>query len=264
MLANHRMHGSGGDQRIYEIMSTPAPHPVMAVVRHHGAALIRLLISLILVCVAGCDSTVQVGNTGRQREPIVGLPCEGCEAVFEGLPDSLTSIFKIAPSGEPGQSMQIVGTVRDKIGNPIPGVIVYAYHTNAGGVYPLDEKYKGQAAYRHGRLRGWAVTDDRGEYGFDTIRPAGYPNSDLPAHVHMHIIEVGRCTYYIDDILFEDDPRLTQQLRLELAHGRGGSGIVAPTRDESDVWAVTRDIVLGEKIPGYPDRAEQGDEPKSR
>ncbi len=141
--------------------------------------------------------------------------------------------------------------MRDEFGNTIAGVIVYAYHTNADGLYPPDDRFKGQAACRHGRLRGWVMTDDRGKYGFDTIRPAGYPDSDLPAHVHMHIIEVGRCTYYIDDLLFDDDPRLTQQKRLQLALGRGGTGIAAPNRDQSDIWVVTRDIVLGEKIPGY-------------
>ncbi len=218
--------------------------------------MIRFPIPLMLVCVVGCNATVQISNTDRQREPIVGLPCEGCEAVFEGLPDSLDSIVKIAPKDEPGQPMQIRGTVFDKLGNPIPGVIVYAYHTNAEGLYLPDGKFRGQEAFRHGRLRGWAVTDDRGEYGFDSIRPAGYPNSDLPAHVHMHVIEVGRCTYYIDDIMFEDDPRLTSQKRQELVLGRGGLGITSPTRDESGVWTVRRDIVLGEKIPDYPERPE--------
>ena len=155
--------------------------------------------------------------------------------------------------------MQIRGTVRDKNGKSVPGVIVYAYHTDAAGLYPPDDKFKGQAAYRHGRLRGWAITDERGTYRFDTIRPAGYPDSELPAHVHMHIIEVGRCTYYIDDLMFDDDPRLTRRQRQKLTHGRGGTGVAAPIRNQSNIWVVSRDIVLGEKIPGYPERAEQSD-----
>ncbi len=159
--------------------------------------------------------------------------------------------------------MHIRGTVRDEHGNTISGVIVYAYHTNASGLYPLNDDFKGRSAYRHGQLRGWAISDDQGKFGFDTIRPAGYPDSDLPAHVHMHVIEVGRCTYYIDDIMFDDDPRLTRQQRQRFSFGRGGSGFVSPTRDQSGIWMVTRDIVLGEKIPGYPKRAEQGDPPKS-
>ena len=108
-------------------------------------------------------------------EPIVGLPCEGCEAVFDGLPDTLTSIARLAPVGEPGQTMRIEGTVYDGTGHVASGVIIYAYHTNARGIYPADERFRGRFAYRHGRLRGWAKTDAHGRYRFNTIRPASYP-----------------------------------------------------------------------------------------
>jgi protocatechuate 3,4-dioxygenase beta subunit len=67
----------------------------------------------------------------------------------------------------------------------------------------------------------------------------------------MHVIEVGRCTYYVDDINFEDDPRLTRRER-DRSPARGGSGLVSPRKDSSGVWMVTRDIRLGENIPGYP------------
>ena len=185
--------------------------------------------------------------------PIVGLPCEGCEAVFQGLPETLEWSSRIAPIDEPGEPMRIEGTVRDGDGRAVGGVIVYAYQTNSRGLYPPDEGFRGQAARRHGLLRGWAQTDADGRYRFDTIRPAGYPDSDLPQHVHMHVLEVGRCTYYIDDILFEDDPRLTEARRRSLVTGRGGSGVVAPVLDESGTWVVRRDIVLGAEIPGYPE-----------
>jgi protocatechuate 3,4-dioxygenase beta subunit len=138
------------------------------------------------------------------------------------------------------------------MGRPVSGVIVYAYQTDATGVYPTDEVYHGRAAYRHGRLRGWAQTDDDGSYAFDTIRPAGYPGTDLPQHIHMHVIEVGCCTYYIDDIFFEDDPRFTPTMRSRLTQDRGGSGVSMPVRLDDGTWSVVRDIVLGAGIPGYP------------
>ena len=72
-----------------------------------------------------------------------------------------------------------------------------------------------------------------------------------------HVIEVGRCTYYIDDILFEDDPRLTMEKRAALIQGRGGSGLVAPQLEGAGAWVVRRDIHLGKNIPGYPERARQ-------
>ncbi len=213
---------------------------------------IAWIATLALFTLGACSPAQSVVSRAA-HEPIVGLPCEGCEAVFEGLPATLASATRIAAEGEPGQPMRIEGTVRDSSGRPVGGVIVYAYHTNANGIYPTDQQTRGQSAVRHGRLRGWVKTDENGRYRFETIRPAGYPNTDIPAHVHMHVIEVGRCTYYIDDILFDDDPRLTLEMRSKLTLGRGGNGIVTPKQDTAGVWLVTRDIVLGKNVPDYPE-----------
>lgn len=217
----------------------------------------RRFVVMILAagCLVGAGACTRAGvpATTLPRVPIVGLPCEGCEAVFEGLPATLTSHSRIARPDEPGQAMRIVGTVFDTDGHPAPGVIVYAYHTNSLGIYPRSGHPQGPAGDRHGLLRGWVKTDEDGQYRFDTIRPAGYPDTDLPAHVHMHVIEVGRCTYYIDDILFEDDPRLTAEKRGQLVRGRAGSGLVLPQEDGDGTLIVTRNIALGLNIPGYQD-----------
>lgn len=194
-----------------------------------------------------------VGGQVTGDEPIIGGPCEGCEAVFQGLPADLSSVARIASPQEPGEPMRIEGRVMHRDSTAAPGTVVYAYHTNAEGIYPRNERLRGQAAYRHGSLRGWAQADEDARYRFDTVRPASYPNSNAPQHIHMHVIEPGRCSYYIDSIKFEDDPRLSARERRQLLKGRGGSGLVMPTRDESGVWIVTRNILLGERIPGYPD-----------
>lgn len=186
------------------------------------------------------------------REPIVGLPCEGCEAVFDGLPERLEAQARIAPPEEPGEPLRIEGVVTDLGGKPVPDVVVYAYHTNAGGVYPPGPDTWGPSARRHGLLRGWARTDDAGRYRFDTIRPGSYPGRETPAHVHMHVLEPGRCTYTIDSIHFLDDPKLTQEQREADSQGRGGSGLVTPVRGPGGEWVVRRDIHLGEGVPGYP------------
>ena len=205
----------------------------------------RLLVPATVLLLAG---VVYAGPGVRPSEPIVGLPCEGCDLVFLGMPEQIPAQSRIAPVGEPGEPMRIEGTVRDAKGKPVSGVIVYAYHTDARGIYPRDDRLPG---IRHGRLRGWATTDERGTYRFDTIRPAGYPNTGIPSHVHMHVIEPGRCTYYVDEMLFDDDPRLTSEDRRQ-SPGRGGKAITTPRKDPSGVWRLTRDIVLGENIPGYP------------
>lgn len=179
------------------------------------------------------------------QEPVLGGPCEGCEGVFEGRPRTLASTARIAPVGEPGQPLVIRGTVRDLAGRSAPGTVVYAYHTDAKGIYP-------PASTRHGRLRGWAVADAKGEYTFHTIRPGAYPGGGAPEHVHIHVIEPGKGTYWIDDLVFDDDPLLTPAARRQMLRGRGGDGLGKPSKGANGAWQVLRDIVLGRNVPGYP------------
>jgi len=192
-----------------------------------------------------------LGTAIAADEPVIGGPCEGCDRVFVGMPDRLTAVARIAPQDEPGEAMIIQGTVRDADGKPAAGIIVYAYHTDARGMYPRAET-------RHGRLRGWARTGADGRYRFDTIRPAAYPGRDIPRHVHMHVIEPGVGTYYIDDIVFSDDPLLTPSQRRQMMRGRGGDGLATPARDAAGAWHVRRDITLGLNVPGHPAAARHG------
>jgi protocatechuate 3,4-dioxygenase beta subunit len=197
-----------------------------------------------LALVAAAAAILLAEGPGREpHEPIVGLPCEGCEWTFEGMPAEPASVARIAPAGEPGEPLRIEGTVRDAAGSARAGIVVYAYHTDAAGFYP-------RGVVRHGRLRGWAKTDAAGRYAFDTIRPAGYPGTDIPQHVHLHVVEPGRCAYYLDDIEFTDDPRLAASLRRQPRPGRGGAGVATPERVEGG-WRVVRDIELGKNVNDY-------------
>lgn len=200
----------------------------------------RILLVLLLACDARADA----------REPVVGGPCEGCEAVFEGRPATLVSSTRIAPASEPGEPMILEGTVRDARKRPVAGVIVYAYHTNAKGLYPTTSPPR-NAVERHGTLRAFAKTAADGSYRFETIRPASYPNTRFAQHVHLHVVEPGRCTYAIDEVVFTDDPFLTDEVKQrEHAEDRGGRGVVTPTRTKTG-WLVRRDITLGANIPDY-------------
>ena len=174
-----------------------------------------------------------------RREPTIGGPCEGCEWVFDAQPAKLASRARIAPVAEAGAPMVIEGVVTSARGVAASGVVVYAYHTNQAGLYP-------PAGNRHGRLRGWAITDAKGRYRFDTIRPGAYPERNVPEHVHMHVIEPGIGTYYIDNLEFEDDPLNPRRRGAE----RGGNGLALPQRRDG-IWLARRDIVLGRNIPGY-------------
>lgn len=183
-------------------------------------------------------------GASAQREPIVGLPCEGCESVFVGMPAQLPARTRLAPAGEAGTPMVVSGLAIDPQGRPRAGIIVYAYQTDSKGIYP-----KSPLGVRHGALRAWVKTDAAGRYTFETIRPASYPSTDIPQHIHLHVIEPGCSTYYIDDILFSDDPKLTAQHTRRLTN-RGGNGVVTPAKKDG-TQHVIRDIHLGQHIPGY-------------
>ncbi|MBK6316264.1 MAG: hypothetical protein IPF53_18725 [Blastocatellia bacterium] len=191
---------------------------------------------LLLSSLCGCAEAT--------NEPVVGGPCEGCEYVFVDMPKTITSRAQIAPVDEKGEALVVEGTVRHSDGKAASGIVVYAYQTDAGGIYPAGST-------RHGRLRGWARTDSEGHYRFATIRPGAYPGGSNPQHIHMHVIEPRKATYFIDDVHFTDDPLLTAKHRQGEESRRGGSGIGTPERDAQGVWHVRRDIVLGENVPGY-------------
>lgn len=188
-----------------------------------------------------------VHGSPEAHEPPIG-GCGGCEAVFQGRPATLSASARIAGKNEPGEPLVLEGVVSNAAGKPQPGVIVYAYQTNAKGVYPPDARFRGQAAERHGLLRGFARTDRHGKYRFETIRPASYPGQSVPQHIHMHVVEPGRCTYFLDELRFTDDPLMKGQAGEQ--HPRGGSGVVTPRRAGRG-WIVKRDIVLGAGISDY-------------
>jgi len=188
-------------------------------------------------------------------DPAVGGPCGDCKGPYEGMPAKFSAVSRIAPIGEPGAPLVVTGRVLGPDGQPRRGIIIYAYHTNAKGIYPLPEPPRSTYSNHHGRLRGWAMSDARGRYTFNTIRPANYPNTTVAQHVHMHVIERGCATYSIDELLFTDDPmfqRMAPEAVSREGPGRGGKGITTPWRDASGTWHVERDIHLGENIPGYP------------
>ena len=192
----------------------------------------------LLLDLCGCASADEASRATAQGP----LPaCEWCGA--SEAPASLTWDIRIAGPNEPGEPLAISGIVFKTDGvTPAPSMILYLYHANAKGIYPKrgDETGNGR---RHGHLRGWLRTDERGRYRFATIRPAPYPSRTEPAHIHVTIKEPEREEYYIDSFLFEGDDLITPPFR-ERLRGRGGSGIITLTRGDDGRWFGTRDIRL--------------------
>lgn len=207
----------------------------------------KIFILVFLYLLTGCNTEAQRRDRNSER---VGGFCEGCEGIYEGMPKNLNWQTVIADSAEPGERLEITGTIFKKDGKtPAKDVILYVYHTNAEGYYEPSEGQTGWAR-RHGHLRGWVKTNEKGRYVFRTIRPAPYPNGSDPAHIHCIIKEPDKNEYWIDDYFFKGDPLITERLKNRLQK-RGGSGIVKLTKDENGVWQGQRDIVLGQNVPNY-------------
>lgn len=134
------------------------------------------------------------------------------ERAQQQRPRALTSRVRIAPVGEPGTPMVITGRLFERDGrSPAPGITVFAYHTDATGVY--DVRANGPHSWR---LKGWALTDADGRFEFTTIRPAPYPSRGQAAHVHLGL-EGPRLRRRSAGILFEDDPLVSRDERARSA-----------------------------------------------
>jgi protocatechuate 3,4-dioxygenase beta subunit len=124
-------------------------------------------------------------------------------------------LVMVCPS-EPGDPLLVSGTVLDQNGRARAGALLYAYQTSAKGWYSDRATHiAGQEGDRkHARIFGYLRTDRNGRFELRTIRPAGYPGSNLPAHIHIEV-ERGddEAAGLVTEIQFDDDPRLTPAMR---------------------------------------------------
>jgi protocatechuate 3,4-dioxygenase beta subunit len=102
-----------------------------------------------------------------------------------------------------GEVIWVRGKILDEDCNPMPGVFMEIWQTNAAGRYnhvkdknpaPLDPNFQSW---------GQTVTDDKGNFGFKTIKPAAYPLKFLKSgeadkdagyrtpHIHFKISQRG-------------------------------------------------------------------------
>ena len=123
-------------------------------------------------------------------------------------------VISITSDTIPGKKISVNGTVRNTEGKPVADALVYLYHTDSRGWYAADAphvlQYEGDV--RHARLFGYVKTDKDGKFELHTIKPAGYPQSDLPAHIHVHVWAEGYRNF-VNEFLFDDDERLVGNIR---------------------------------------------------
>jgi protocatechuate 3,4-dioxygenase beta subunit len=135
---------------------------------------------------------------------------------------------------EPGVALIVTGAVLDQAGKAIEDAELYAYQTSAKGWY--SDRAAHVAAHegdrRHARLFGYLRTDDSGRFELRTIRPAGYPGSDLPAHIHIEVGREGKKpVVLVTEVQFDDDPRLTPEMR---ARSKREGLVISSVRAEAE------------------------------
>lgn len=212
------------------------------------------LISLILLSVS-CNGQQPNKKSSDIKNGVVGGGCDSCELMYIGMPEKIQSTDTSPGWGQKGQKLVVTGTVFQIDGKtPAPDVIIYYWQTDNDGYYSpkpgLDSKVK-----RHGYIRGWVKTDEKGKYTIRTIRPSPYPNDILPAHIHLSVKEPDIANeYYTDEINFDDDKLLIPHFKKYPQENRGGSGVVRVLLKDN-MQIAEHNIVLGLNIPNYPKKA---------
>jgi len=123
-------------------------------------------------------------------------------------------VISIATDTIPGRKIKVIGTIKNAEGKPVASALVYLYHTDARGWYASDAPHvsMNEGDMRHARLFGYVRTDKDGKFELHTIKPSGYPQSNLPAHIHVHI-DANDYQSFVTEFLFDDDQRLVGKIR---------------------------------------------------
>lgn len=108
----------------------------------------------------------------------------------------------IVRSPTPGPELFVNAYVKDQQGNPIAGALVDVWHSSPEGFYEQQDPNQADM-----NLRGQFTTDEKGHFGFRSVKPAGYPipidgpvgdllraakrHNFRPAHLHFLIFKEG-------------------------------------------------------------------------
>ncbi len=109
----------------------------------------------------------------------------------------------IAHPDEPGTRLVINGQVKGTDCEPIQNATVEVWQADDDGCYSVFNVCENGTIEDEYKLRGTIITDENGQYGYETILPANYANR--PRHIHYKITAPDG-TFLITQLYFEDDP----------------------------------------------------------
>lgn len=170
---------------------------------------------------------------------LLALPLLAREPARVAPKDSPSSA-DVAPPGESGERLEVSGVVYAADGRtPVTAASVYVYQTDARGYYWPDDA----RGNRNPRLIALLRTDGQGRYSYRTIRPGSYPGTRVPQHIHYEVTADGHSTR-VFEIVFEDDPFVSQQIRADAARPGSAYALQSVRRGPGGVGRVTQDVVL--------------------
>ncbi|MGQ0540613.1 MAG: dioxygenase family protein [Blastocatellia bacterium] len=196
----------------------------------------------VLPLLASCRSDAAAQKTGDNILDIVKRNAlrnaEGTGAI--DAPADVSWRTVLSNETDKGEPIEISGTVFQSDGKtPAAYTLIYLYHTDFEGYYGRSDK-----EHRHGRYRGWMLTDKEGKYIFRTIKPAPYPENRFAAHIHMTVTTVKVKEDWIDPILFEGDRLISRQERSRAGQRGGFNPILSFEKGKDGLLRATRNIQL--------------------
>jgi protocatechuate 3,4-dioxygenase beta subunit len=203
------------------------------------AVVAALAVPMVIACesksLAGGTSSELLDRIRRNARP---KGAEGMGAI--DFPSTVRSKTVLSTETDKGEAMVISGRVFEKDGKtPAPNTLIYLYHTDFEGFYGRKP-----GEHKHGRYRGWMLTDKEGRYSFISIKPAPYPENRFAAHIHMTVTTPNAQEDWIDSILFEGDPLISSQERSSAGKRGGFNPILTLKKGEDGLLHGTRDIQL--------------------
>jgi protocatechuate 3,4-dioxygenase beta subunit len=155
-------------------------------------------------------------------------------------PEDAPSTGEVAPAGEPGERLEVKGVVYAADGRtPVPRASLYVYQTDAQGHYRPGDPM----GNRNPRLMLLLRSDAQGRYSYRTIRPASYPGTRVPQHIHYEVAASGYAPR-IFEIVFEQDPMLTGEIRRRAAEPGSIYSLRRIEPGPGGVGQITQDVVL--------------------
>lgn len=112
-----------------------------------------------------------------------------------------------------GERIIVAGRVLDEDERPLADTLVEIWQANSAGRYAHDADRHEAPLDPHFIGAGRVMTDARGFYCFQSIKPGAYPwrnhhNAWRPAHIHFSLFGPGFATRLITQMYFPGDPLL--------------------------------------------------------